>query len=343
MAIGVGPVSVGIIGTGGMGARHARNLHDKVKGATVAGLSDVDEQRVAAVAVACGGAPVFADPYQLIADERIDAVLISSPDATHVDYVLACLEQNKPVLCEKPLAITPEEAQRVIDAEIAAGRRLVATGFMRRFDPAHAAVNEARQSGALGRPVLFRGVHRNAGASPGLPRHLIVTGSAVHDIDSARWLLQEEIVEVFARGFRVDPSLDEQFHDLLLVQLTLSGNCLGTIEVFVSARYGYEVVAEVVGSRGTAVTAQAGEAVLRQDQGCTTAVHGDWLERFQDAYVLEAEQWIRSLRGGHFKGATAWDGYMSLVVAQACINSVESGRPEAVIAPAKPAIYQEEA
>ncbi|MDT8305534.1 MAG: Gfo/Idh/MocA family oxidoreductase, partial [Anaerolineae bacterium] len=234
------------------------------------------------------------------------------------------------------------EAQRVLDAEIAAGRQLVATGFMRRFDPAHVAVKEAALSGAIGRPVLFRGIHRNAHAGPGLQRHLIVTGSAIHDIDSARWLLQQEVVEVFARGLRVDPAVGEHAKDMLLVQLALTGNCLATIEVFVSARYGYEVIAEIVGDCGTAVTTPPGQAVLRQDRGCMTAVAGDWLDRFQDAYVLELEQWIRSLRGSRFRGANAWDGYMSLLVARACIASLESGRPEPVPPPALPAIYREE-
>lgn len=334
------PIAVGIVGTGEMGRRHAVNLHNHVKGATVAGLSDVDEARVAATAAECGGATIFADPYALIADTGIDAVLICSPDDTHAGYVLACLAHNKPVLCEKPLATSPQEAQRVIDAELTAGRQLVATGFMRRFDPYHLAVKEAAQSGVVGRPVLFRGIHRNAQAGPGLPRHLIVTGSAIHDIDSARWLLQEEVVEVYARGLRVDPVVDEQFNDMLLVQLALTGSCLATIEVFVSAHYGYEVMAEVVGDCGTAVTGQAGQALLRKNAGCTTVVHGDWLERFQDAYVLELAQWVQSLRGGPFQGASAWDGYMSLLVARACIASLESGRPEPVPAPATPALYR---
>jgi len=335
-------VNVGIIGTGGMGRRHAHNLHRKVKGVEVAGVSDVDEVRMAQVATECSGACTFKDPYELISDERIDAVLIVSPDDTHADFVLACLEQRKPVLCEKPLATSSKEAQRIIDAETAIGRRLVAVGFMRRFDPCHVAVKEALELGALGRPVLFRGVHRNAGAQPGLPRHLIVGGSAIHDIDSARWLLQQEVVEVFGRGLRVDPALDEDFYDLLLIQLLLSGDCLGTIEVFVSARYGYEVMAEIVGSGGTATTTQPAPAMLRRLQQRSTSVHGDWLERFQEAYVLELEQWIQSLRGGRFQGASAWDGYISLLVARACVTSLESGRPETVQAPPPPQLYREE-
>lgn len=333
-------IAVGIIGTGGMGRRHAHNLHSKIKGAIVAGVSDVDEARMARVAVECNGSRTFDDPYALICDQDIDAILIVSPDETHADFVLACLEQGKPVLCEKPLATGPQEARRVIDAETILGQRLVAVGFMRRFDPYHVAVKDAVESGALGRPVLFRGIHRNAGAQPGLPRHLIVSGSAIHDIDSARWLLDQEVVEVFARGLRVDPALDQDFHDLLLVQLQLSGDCVGTIEAFVSARYGYEVVAEVVGAQGAATTAQPIPSTMRRDQQRSTVVHADWLERFQEAYVLELEQWVQSLRGAPFQGASAWDGYVSLLVARACIDSLESGKPQAVDAPEPPQIYR---
>lgn len=333
-------IGVGIIGTGGMGRRHAHNLHSKVKGAVVAGVSDVDEARMARVAVECNGCRTFEDPYALICDEEIEAVLIVSPDETHADFVLACLEQGKPVLCEKPLATTPEEARRVIDAETALGQRLIAVGFMRRFDPYHVAVKEAAESGALGRPVLFRGIHRNAGAQPGLPRYLIVGSSAIHDIDSARWLLDQEVVEVFARGLRVDLALDEDFYDLLLVQLQLSGDCVGTIEAFVSARYGYEVVAEVVGDQGAATTAQPVPATMRRGQQRSTIVEADWLARFQEAYVLELAQWVQSLRGAPFQGANAWDGYVSLLVARACIESLASGQPQAVEAPEAPALYR---
>lgn len=334
------PVAVGIIGAGGMGRRHAHNLHHKIKGATVAGIYDLDAGRTAQVAAECSPAAVFTDPYDLIADERIDAIVIASPDETHADFVLACLQQGKAVLCEKPLATNPEDARKVVDAEVNAGRQLVTVGFMRRFDPYHLAVKEAVTAGALGRPTLFRGVHRNAQTSPALPQHLIVTGSAVHDIDSARWLLQQEVEEVFAYGRRIDPALGNQAVDLLLLQLALADNCLATIEVFISARYGYEVTAEVVGDRGTAVTALPNRATLRHNQQQTIAVPAEWLSRFDQAYLVELEQWVHNVRSRSFTGASAWDGYISLVVAQACITSLETRQPQSIQLPSMPTRYQ---
>ena len=335
------PLAVGIVGAGGMGRRHAHNLHHKVKGAMVAGVYDLDAGRTAQVAAECGAA-VFANPYELIADERIDAVLIASPDDTHADFVLACLRQHKPVLCEKPLAANPADGRRIVETEAAGGRKMVTVGFMRRFDPYHVAVKEAVASGSLGQPVLFRGIHRNAQAAPDLPRHLIVTGSAVHDVDSARWLLQQEVEEVFAHGRRIDPAVADDAIDLLLLQLSMSGNCLATIEVYISARYGYEVVAEIAGERGAAVTAAPNLAILLRQRRRAAAIHGEWLERFQDAYVIELEQWLQSLRGRPFTGASAWDGYVALVVAEACIASLHSGQPQSVRIAARPGLYSEE-
>lgn len=183
-------ISVGVIGAGGMGARHANNLSQRVKGASVAGVTDMGRSRAGELAGSCGpGATVFEDPSALIGDESTDAVVIASPNHTHAELVLECLRQEKPVLCEKPLATTAEAARTVVDAEAELGRRLVQVGFMRRHDPQHLDVKSAVDSGAAGRPVLFKGIHRNLGAAPGASSESILFNSAVHHLDCARWML----------------------------------------------------------------------------------------------------------------------------------------------------------
>lgn len=333
-------VRIGIIGTGGMGARHARNLHAKIVGAEVVALSDLDEHRARQVAGDCGGAAVTSDPVGLIHDARVEAVVIASPDATHADLTLECLAVGKPVLCEKPLATDAADARRVVDAEVARGERLVAVGFMRRFDPAHRSVKEAVGSGVLGRPVLFKGVHRNARAPEGYTSALGVSASAVHDFDSARWLLEREVETVYARGVRADTRLDDGAFDLLTFQLGLSGDTLASIEVYVNAGYGYDVSAEIVGQRGTAVTAQPDTHITRLDNRASVPVAEDWLVRFQDAYVAELDHWLASLHGAPFEGASAWDGYLSLLVSDACLRSLESGRVETLPDSSRPALYR---
>jgi len=268
-------LSVGVIGAGRMGSCHAVNVHRYAKGARVAAIYDLDQARAGQVAAECGSARAFQDPVQLIQDVGVDAVVIASPDPTHAEFVHECLRHHKPVLCEKPLATTAAEAQKLIEAEQALGRRLIAVGFSRRFDPRHAAVqNETR--------------------------------------------------------------------DMLLLQMVLSGECLATVEVSVAIEYGYEVSAEIVGERGTALTMQPGLALVRSREARSVAVSSDGLAYFQEAYVSELTHWVHSVQTEQaFTGATAWDGYMSLLVSDACIQSLHSGTPVPVSTPAKPGFYQE--
>jgi len=323
-----------------MGGMHAQILHSKVAGAVVSAVSDVDAGRAGRVAERCGAA-VFGDAVEMIRDEGVEAVVIASPDTTHVPLTLECLRLGKPVLCEKPLATSPAEALEVVEAEVELGEKLVQVGFMRRYDPQHADVKSAVASGAIGTPVLFKGWHRNAVRPAGATSEWVVINAAIHDLDSARWMLDQEIEEVYVRGVNTDGTPHGEF-DLQLIQLSLSGGCLAAIEVYVSAGYGYEVGVEVVGGRGTAYTAPPAGAVVRLDRAYSQNVEDDWLERFGPAYEIQLRRWVESLKTGRPTGPDAWDGYASLVAAEACIASIRSGLPESVAVPERPALYRSE-
>jgi myo-inositol 2-dehydrogenase/D-chiro-inositol 1-dehydrogenase len=321
-------IAIGIIGVGGMGTRHAINLHEHIAGARVAAVYDVDGDSARAAAAAAGGPALFDDPLALVGDPSVDAVIIASPDATHAGFVHACLQQRKPVLCEKPLATSLADALQVVEAEREMGRQLVAVGLMRRFDPQHLAVRDLVASGQLGRPILYKGVHRNAAIPYDARGEVILTNSASHDVDAARWLLGQEVEEVYVRGVRSHRSFGDETTDLLLLQMALSGGCLATVEVYAAAEYGYEVSAEIVCERGTAITGQPSLAIVREAGARSVAAPMDWLERFQAAYIAELAQWTRSLRtGAPFHGASAWDGYCALQITDACVRSLKSGQP----------------
>jgi myo-inositol 2-dehydrogenase/D-chiro-inositol 1-dehydrogenase len=212
---------------------------------------------------------------------------------------------------------------------------------MRRYDPQHVAVKQAVESGIMGRPVLFKGVHRNATVPPHFSADLIINGSAVHDIDSTRWLLGQEVETVYVCGVRTEMSLQEDVCDLVLLQISLTDDTLASIEVYVTASYRYEVRAEVVGEHGTAVTMQPDHIALRAKSTRSHPVPADWLTRFQDAYIAELNHWALALRGQPFRNASAWDGYLSLLAADACLKSLRSGKPEPVSCPVVPDLYRQ--
>jgi myo-inositol 2-dehydrogenase/D-chiro-inositol 1-dehydrogenase len=333
-------ISIGVIGVGGMGTRHAENAHRRTAGARVAGVHDLNAARAAEVAARCGGSIAFASPEALITSPAVDAVVIAAPDEAHAALARACVAAGKPVLCEKPLATNVADARAVVDAEVAGGQRLIAMGFMRRFDPPHAGLRELRDAGVLGRPVLFKGASRNGMIPAGLAPETIVTNSIVHDLDSARWLLGQEVREVYARAVRTHDALGVGALDLFLIHLTFNGDCLASIESAEAAEYGYEICAELIGDRGSAEAVQPDAALLRSNNQRMLRVPHDWLDRFRNAYTIEMQHWVDTLREGMaFSGASAWDGYMDALVADSVIQSLRSGQPVAVAQPEKPALY----
>jgi myo-inositol 2-dehydrogenase/D-chiro-inositol 1-dehydrogenase len=243
------------------------------------------------------------------------------------------------VLCEKPLADSADAALKVVEAEVELGRKLVQVGFMRRYDPQHVAVKEAVASGDVGAPVLFKGWHRNADLDPGITSEWVVINATIHDIDSARWFIEEEIEEVFVRGMNTSPKLGEDVWNLQLIQFSTTGGRVGSIETNVVSGYGYEVGVELVGERGTVQTAPPAGAVVRRDRASSQRIEGNWLERFHTAYVTEMQQWVESLHNGRLSGPDAWDGYASLVAADACLASLRSGSPQKVAKLDPPALY----
>lgn len=329
-----GTVNIGVIGVGDMGERHAVNFSRHVAGASVVALMDKDEARLAKMATECAGSRTFADGQALIADASVDAVVIAAPDAFHAELVQACLDAGKPVLCEKPLATNASDAEAIFRREVELGRTLVQVGFMREYDQAHQDLKAALAD--VGSPLLFRGFHYNP--SKGVARHIddVITNSAIHDIHSAHWLVGEEIVEVYTR--HIPHAVDR--HEtcrLLVLHLTFRSGALGIIQVNSESGYGYEVAVEITGASGQITTAPVARPLVRNRGGLTQAIDTHFLDRFGEAYVREAQSWVAGLPSA--SGPTAWDGYTSLIVADACKRSFRSGAPESVSVPDRPDLY----
>jgi myo-inositol 2-dehydrogenase / D-chiro-inositol 1-dehydrogenase len=332
-------VRVGVIGTGVMGADHARLLAGAVSGAALGAVFDVDRESAAAVAGADARVRVLADPHQLIGDGSIDAVLVASSDPTHEEFVLASIAAGKPVLCEKPLAPTVEGCARILAAETAFGSRLVTVGFMRRYDPGYVEMKQILDAGSIGAPLVLHCVHRNPSAKPDVPSGAIITNSAIHEIDLARWLLSDEILAATVHRPRRS-RIAGHTQDPQVLILEAAGGALIDVEVFVNARYGYDVRCELVGEDGTVSVDAPVTTELRHASVAGRALPGDWRPRFAEAYRRELQDWVDALHAkSNPSGATAWDGYAATVVAHACVGALESGERHEVILAARPDLY----
>ncbi len=330
-------IRVGLIGAGVMGSEHARILSATVSGVELTAVSDPDAGRVAKIFETCKTARAFADPLELIRDRAVDAVLVASPDQTHGAIVLAGLDIGKPVLCEKPLATSIEECLRVIEKERALSRRLVTVGYMRRFDPGYVEMKRQLDGGELGAALVMHCIHRNVVAPAFMTAPMLITNSAVHEIDIARFVLGREVRRVTVVTPRKTGLATVQ--DPQIVLLEMDDGVVVDAEIFVNAQYGYDVRAELVCERGTIALTPPHDVAVKHSSQQGFAFPSDWRPRFALAYRAELQAWVDALRSGVPTGASAWDGYVATAVADAGLKSLASGQPIEVKLEQRPALY----
>jgi myo-inositol 2-dehydrogenase/D-chiro-inositol 1-dehydrogenase len=329
-------VRVGVIGAGVMGTSHIRTLASWVPGAVVSQVYDADVPRAKEVA-ADVGATAADSAEELITSSDVDAVLIAAPDPLHAGLVLACLDAQRPTLCEKPLATTVVDSRRIVDAEAALGRRLIQVGFMRRYDPAFVALRDLVADGGVGQVRVAHCVHRNAQSHPSATSDGIVGNSMIHELDSVPWLLDSPLAALTVLSPRVP---DGALRDPQVAILETVGGVLVTVEVFVNAGYGYDIQCEIVGDAGTAWLTPPYGLGRRQAGVDGIAVSADFVARFADAYRIELHAWVESVRAGIATGPSAWDGHLANLAAAAGVESLHSGQRVAIADDARPEVYR---
>jgi myo-inositol 2-dehydrogenase/D-chiro-inositol 1-dehydrogenase len=329
-----GELRVAVLGVGMMGADHVARLHSRISGARVVAVSDAFTSKAEQVAAEVPGCRVIADPLTAIADPDVDAVVIASPGQFHEAQVLACIERGIPVLCEKPLTMDAESSLAVVRAEdefaARTGRRLVQVGFMRRFDPEYAQLRALIASGEIGEPLVVHCVHRNAAVPPHFTSEMMITDSVVHEVDVARFLLDEEIAAVGVLRPKATRHAVAGESDPLLVTFEMSSGRVVDVECFVSTRVAYEVRTEVVAEDGSAMIG-LDSGLVRQiggPSGATrsTAIAPGFRERFGRAYDIELQRWVDAARRGTIDGPGVWDGYAASAVCTAGVEALRSGQ-----------------
>ena len=332
-------VHVGVVGVGMIGQDHIRRLTRVLSGVDVVAVSDVDGERARAVADGLRDVAVHATGEQLVADDRVDAVLVCSWGETHEQYVLAAIAAGKPVFCEKPLATTQDACRRILAAETAAGRRLVQVGYMRRYDADYRALRAVVQGGSIGLPLLMHCTHRNAGVPAHYVAEMMVSDTAVHEIDMVRWMFGEEIVAAQVLTPRRNRNGGE-LRDPLVLLLEMESGILVDVEISVNIRYGYDIRGEVVGEEGTAELGEPSPVRVRRAGTVAQPVPADWRERFVRAYDVELQEWVDAVAGDGELGPSSWDGYAATAVSDAGLTSLRTGERVPVSLGDRPALYE---
>jgi myo-inositol 2-dehydrogenase / D-chiro-inositol 1-dehydrogenase len=312
------PLSFGLIGAGWIGSFHAETLANRLPGARLAAVADP----VPGAAERLPAPRAYRDPLDLIADRSVDAVAICSPAATHTDLVVAAAQSGKHVFCEKPMALTLDDADRAIDAARAAGVALQ-VGFNRRFAADFADMRARIVEGAIGTPQLLRSLTRDPGITADVAARVkpwtIFNETLIHDFDTLCWLNPgARVTQVYAQADAlIHPQLaGTGFLDTAVVQIRFDNGAFAIAEASFQAVYGYDVRGEVFGSGGVL---QAGRAPENAGTANT--------ELFADAYTAQFAHFVDSVHAGTKPSVTGGDARVALEIALAARESVETSAP----------------
>jgi predicted dehydrogenase len=277
----------------------------------------------------------FDSAEELCRSSEVDAVLVTTPNALHLHDVLLALRCGKPVLCEKPMAMNAGECRQMVEAARKANLLLgVAQVF--RFEESTAVLRRRIAQGQIGRPVFARSEfsfwHKDAkrtwltdaalaGGGP-------IADIGVHCVDALRFILQDEVLRVSARGLWDQDSGGVEAAAVL--SLDFAKGTLGS--VLVSMRAEYRTPMEFVGQQG----------VLRADDALNverpitielrrnhTTLESEKVSNHL-AYARQVDEFASALEGKSIFPAPGEEGWQNQEILDAAFRSLKSGTVEEV-------------
>ena len=231
-------IRVGIAGCGKIAqVRHLPEYQDRPD-VTIRGLFDLNQERAKALAEQYK-ARAYASYEELLADPEIDAVSICTANIAHAEMAIAALRAGKHVLCEKPMATTLEDCERMVKAAEESGKVLM-IGQNQRLAAAHVKAKELLEAGAIGRLISFTTAFRHGGpetwtVDPGantwfFDKSRAVMGAmadlGIHKTDLIQFLTGQKVVQVQAHL----ATLDKKYADGSPIGVDDNAICIYTLE-----------------------------------------------------------------------------------------------------------------
>jgi len=334
------PLGVALHGAGWVAGAHGaawvKNPH-----ARIVSISDPDRARAEALARQLGVECTFRDRYdEVLRDDRIDVIDITSPSHVHAEQAIAAAEAGKHLMVEKPMGLTLAEIRAVRDAVAKAGVRSQG-GFVLRWNPAVQTIRSLVGSGAIGR-LFYAEIDYWSGMKTthhawNLHRAKKTGGSAMllagcHALDALRWLVGQEVVEVTAYGnnpkgrFEYDPNV--------VAILKFQDGCLGKASALLDCEMPYSFNMDLAGTEGTIRDNHLwSKRLLPGQTGWSTipTVLPDSRDVHHHPFDGEIEHFVECVREGRESHCSVADAYRSHELCLAIDRSIEcGGRPIAL-------------
>ncbi len=331
-------LGVCIVGAGRAGMIHARNFSSRVQDTVVVTIVDPQEEIAAKSAASLGVERHYRELQNAIENESIDAVVVATPTILHREIVLAAAGAGKHIFCEKPMAMTAEDCDAMIDAADSANVALQ-IGFMRRFDEGFQTAKERIDQGEIGAVVLVKSLTRGPSTPQPWQYDIRDSNGALaevnsHDVDTLRWLTQSEFDTVYAiAGNYRCPEVRADFpdfYDNVCLVASFENGMQGLIDGAVSVGYGYDCRVEVLGTEGVLFVGRMEDnsaVTCSIDRGIVRPFVRSWRNLFEKAYLQEDQEFVDAVRAGHSPKVTGLDGKAAVQVVNAGYRSIQEKRP----------------
>lgn len=330
-------IGVGIIGVGRAGLIHAHNFVNKVPHARLVALCDPHAETLANAAKELEIEQIYVDYRDLLADERVDAVVVVTPTVYHHEMVLAATKMGKHILCEKPMAMNEQEALEMHQSA-EAYKVVLQIGFMRRFDASFRFAKQEIDRGAIGDVVLVKSLTH--GPSTPQPWMYDIKKSngplaevSSHDIDTLHWYGGSYISEVYAiaGNYRSPAARAEypDFYDNVLLSARFINGVQGSLSGAQGVQYGYDSRVEILGTHGIIHVGRKEEySVLTVNpEGIQSPYVKSWRTLFLDAYFEEDRAFIQAILDQSPPLVTGLDGLEAVRIVNAGNQSIIEKRP----------------
>jgi UDP-N-acetylglucosamine 3-dehydrogenase len=319
-------VKVGLIGAGGIGAVHAAAMAD-VRGARLVAVVDVREEAARGLGNQYG-VPHYTSMEEMIKAENPDIVDICLPTDLHKEYVIKAAELGVHVFCEKPIALSFEDAQQMTDACRKAGVKLM-VGHVLRFSSDYRQAKQLVDEGRLGRVGTVR--LQRQGIAPVWSTWFldkkrsggVMLDLAIHDLDWLRWTFGEA-ERVYAKSVSAEQGL---IGEHAVISIRMKSGVIAHVTASWGQPDGFRTFLELACTGGvTTLDSDHVRPIQVTLKGQERAAHYVENPLEVNGYASELQHFIDCLESGQEPLVNGEEAAKTLELALAAIQSVETGK-----------------
>ena len=327
-------LNVGMIGLGRLGKVYAIDLAHRIPNANLVAVADTQEQLAISFAKDYNISKWYSNYKELLADKNVDAVAVVTPTNTHGKIVIEAAHAGKAIFCEKPISISLGEAieiERVVESTGV----FFQMGFQRRFDSGYIEAKKKIDAGIIGDPVVLNSTSRDPFAPPlefcdPASSGGMIADLGIHDFDIAR-MIMGDVKSVYSVGGALAYPEMASIGDIdnAIVNMTFESGNIGVVSLSRSAVFGYDIRAEIWGTKGSLQVGYFRETPLlvMTKEGISYDVVPHFMQRIENAYLAQIQNFVNNVLEDKETPITAKDGVAALAISIAATKSLEENRP----------------